>query len=356
MAETVKKPQPIGKPKSVWTVAGVTDKEGKPLEFQNAADAAANSKESPIWPPRLGFPGGTGSTPAPTTELSKQLYDDGSVVVSRFNPDSKKWEIFDVETNQGVAKQAEWARQEANRIRDDEKAALPKTAMPQTPEEKKHTEALTKEVEARTVGLNPQIEVPSGPTQDIPIDQGGGTSQPTRTISKAQSDASAKLVDQAQEQERIIISRGNAAVAAGTATATQAHNTVTEQLDKLRLSLEQQAHELTARGQDATAATTQRGQDMSRETSLAGTTAHLHEALLPYLAPPWQLDQVDHLVRGGSPETMPARRPTQNPYDPSTVVSDAVTAARGSAPPQYQLPAVSPLRPVDPLQLPAATR
>lgn len=328
-------------PRKFWIIPGEVDpKTGRPIEFQTKPSIGIRGSGL-VLPGEIGL-GGYTKEPVEVTET---MSPDGEYVQTTVDPQSGQTvEIArDIDQHRrelAMARDAA-ANTQADNARADRKAkadADAAAAKAQTPEEralqfrKDQAEAAIREQQAA-----PQtIEVPK-PNAGL-LDTGASSS---RVVSKVQFDAEQALLENVRRAEATVIAREQLAVSQRSQTAEEAHRKVQDGFEQIRIemskqmaALTQRGQDISIRGQDMSAKSAERGQNMTYETSLAGDVSANARASLPFWNAPGQLESYNSLMRGGPPV---ATRPGPPPIAPDLPFTAAMQA-RAQAPAPMVIP------------------
>jgi hypothetical protein len=335
-----------------WIVPGKTDKDGRPIEYDQA----------PTYVPVLG---------TKPVQILEEMTPDGEYIQYKHNPDSGQWEEF----TRGVDK----ARLDLSNAR---KRDEPKK---QTPDEARLDKANADLAEANAnKAKNPPKSVVNTDANEPNIVYSDGTTAPnpnyrkppmitrteptpgtnsalddprsmtTDTVSKEQADYDRQTAldrqARAEAAQKQAYDNAMLAIARDKMTAEQARDQYQKDLDKIRLDLQKEQHadtmaatkrsqDITLRGQDLDAGVSQRNADLSASTQLASEGARISMALLPYWNAPGQIESTNSLMAGGPPvPTQPVSKPPVSP----TLPLELAAAAQAQMPSRFTMPGTPP--------------
>jgi hypothetical protein len=337
-----------------WIVPGKTDKDGRPIEYDQA----------PTYVPVLG---------TKPVQILEEMTPDGEYIQYKHNADSGQWEeftrgvdkarldLYNARKREEPKKQtpdearkekadADVAEANANKAKNPPRTVVNTDANEpnivysdgtSAPNPNYRKPPMINRGSAPTPGTNAAVDDPRAQTADIVTKDQAEYDLKAEQEKRAQQQAA---LQQAQQAEANAIAKGRLAVEQGQLTAQQARDRVNEELERIRLSLSAESNQLTKRGQDVSmrnadlsAGVSQRGQDMDYTSRLASAGTSLASAMLPYWNAPGQVESTNSLMAGGPPvPTRPTSAPPFNPNLPTQLAQQA----QGTVPQQYTLPQV----------------
>jgi hypothetical protein len=325
-----------------WIVPGDVDSKGQPVKY--ASPPKQDSKGANVG--SAGLPVLGGGSPSTAIEYMEQVFDDGDVVISRYDPEAKEWVQEDVQVD--TARRGAF---ESDRAVERQAAEKPKSA---DEARKEKADADAAEAAAKIKAREAATPPPKPETITRPVQGGygavGSATGQTESVSLPQAtydfQSREQVISHMNEAARLAQEAAKLSIAEKQFTAAQAMAEYNKKLDRIKLEGEEQMRALTqrgqdisVRGQDISAGVSQRGQNLDYETSLAGQSTSMANAMLPYLNAPGQIASTNSLMGGGPP--VPTQ-PMAPPFDPATFPQQAALAARGQMPNPYVLPGAPP--------------